>query len=156
MIELAIPGGARLCLKYLLLDFNGTLALDGHLIEGVPDRLIALAEQLTIQVLTADTFGSARSALQGLPCEVVILSADRQLEGKRRQLAALGAQQTVAVGNGRNDELMLKQAALGIAVLQQEGAACSTVLAADIVCPSITAALDLLLHPLRLVATLRS
>ena len=54
-----------------------------------------------------------------------------------------------------NDRLMLQTAGLGIAVMQAEGAAVETVLAADVVVPDIIAGLDLLLHPLRLVATLR-
>jgi soluble P-type ATPase len=45
---------------------------------------------------------------------------------------------------------------LGIAVIQTEGAAVEALLAADIVLPSILPALDLLTHPLRLIATLRA
>jgi soluble P-type ATPase len=62
----------------------------------------------------------------------------------------------VCIGNGHNDRLMLQAAALGIAVLQTEGAAMAAVIAADILAPGIADALDLLLHPLRLAATLRS
>jgi soluble P-type ATPase len=61
----------------------------------------------------------------------------------------------VAIGNGRNDALMLKRAALGIAVVQTEGAATAALLAADLVTPGIIEVLDLLLHPDRLRATLR-
>jgi soluble P-type ATPase len=51
---------------------------------------------------------------------------------------------------------MLKEAVLGIAVILTEGAAVETVVAADVVCTSINAALELLKNPLRLAATLRS
>ena len=68
----------------------------------------------------------------------------------------LGGDNAVAVGNGRNDRLMLQEAALGIAVLQAEGAAVEALLAADLVAPDILAALDLLLVPGALTATLRS
>jgi soluble P-type ATPase len=50
---------------------------------------------------------------------------------------------------------MLKAADLGIAVMQGEGAAVETLLAAAVVAPDIRAALGLLLYPARLVATLR-
>jgi soluble P-type ATPase len=60
------------------------------------------------------------------------------------------------VGNGRNDRLMLEAAALGLAVILGEGASSATLAAADAVCLSIADALDLLIHPLRLTATLRS
>jgi soluble P-type ATPase len=51
---------------------------------------------------------------------------------------------------------MVKEAALGIAVIEKEGAAVETLLAADIVCGNILDALELLLNPKRLIATLRS
>ena len=51
---------------------------------------------------------------------------------------------------------LLKAAALGIAVVQEEGAAAETMMAADVVSPDIVSALNLLVSPLRLVATLRS
>ena len=70
-------------------------------------------------------------------------------------ITRLGRQATVCVGNGRNDRLMLKEAALGIAVMLDEGIAAEALLAADVVCRDILSALALLLHPLRLVATLR-
>jgi soluble P-type ATPase len=68
----------------------------------------------------------------------------------------LGETQTAAVGNGRNDRLMLKEAALGIVVVQTEGTAVEAMSAADLLVPGILEALDLLLFPRRLKATLRS
>jgi len=74
---------------------------------------------------------------------------------KRAYAQGLGALGCVCVGNGANDAWMLRAAAVGIAVIGPEGAAVSALQAADIVVVSITHALDLLLNPLRLVATLR-
>jgi soluble P-type ATPase len=68
----------------------------------------------------------------------------------------LGFDRTVCIGNGRNDRMMLKEAALGIAVILNEGACVVTLLSADVVCTSIVSALELLIYPLRLTATLRS
>ena len=51
---------------------------------------------------------------------------------------------------------MLQQSALGIALLQAEGAAAQTVMSADVVATNILDALALLTNPLRLVATLRA
>jgi soluble P-type ATPase len=50
---------------------------------------------------------------------------------------------------------MLHEAALGICVLGPEGMAVEALMAADVVAPSVLDALDLLYHPLRLMATLR-
>ena len=60
-----------------------------------------------------------------------------------------------AIGNGANDADMLQTAAVGIAVLGAEGLAAETLLAADVVCANPLDALDLLLNPRRLIATLR-
>jgi soluble P-type ATPase len=81
---------------------------------------------------------------------------DNQDMGKLDYVKGLGAQHTICIGNGRNDRLMLKEAALGIAVLLEEGAAVETLVSADIACTHILSALELLTHPLRLTATLRS
>jgi soluble P-type ATPase len=156
MREVDIPGYASLRVKYLVLDYNGTLAVDGALLPGVGRRIRALSRVLEIHVVTADTFGSVRAALKGLPCRVSVLPARGQDRAKRAYVVRLGAARTACIGNGRNDRLMLKTAALGIAVLQGEGAASVALAAADLIAPTITEALDLLAKPLRLVASLRS
>jgi soluble P-type ATPase len=156
VIEINIPGYRKLRLKHIVLDYNGTIACDGELIAGVKENLTALADKLQIHILTADTFGKARSGLEGIECELSILAADAQDIGKLEYVKGLGAEYAVCVGNGRNDQLMLKEAALGIAVILEEGTAVDTLFAADIVCTHIVSALELLRNPLRLTATLRS
>ena len=156
MIAIDIPGYGRFGLEHLVLDHNGTLAVDGRLLTGVAQKLRQLAADLRIHVVTADTFGLAQAELAGLPVTVTILPADGQAEAKRDFVARLGADTVIAVGNGRNDRLMLRAAAIGIALVQREGASAETLAAADVVCASIIDALELLDHPKRLVATLRS
>lgn len=156
MLTLSIPGWKTLHLTHLVLDYNGTIALDGCLIDGVKPSLTALAASLTIHVLTADTFGSVWEALVGLPCQLAVIPTDQQAEAKLAYVAELGPDACVCIGNGRNDRLMLREAALGIALVQAEGAAAEAILAADAVSCNILDALDLLHRPLRLTATLRS
>ena len=151
-----IPGNKDLQLEHLVLDFNGTLACDGRLIQGVRTRLKGLADQIKIHVLTADTFGGVEYELQGVPCEVSIIARENQEKRKLAYVEKLGAGVSVSIGNGRNDRLMLKISALGIAVIQEEGTAIEALHSADVVCNGILAALDLLTNPLRLAATLRS
>jgi soluble P-type ATPase len=155
MIEIDIPGYRKLQLETVILDYNGTIACDGTLIAGVKENLSALADRLQVHILTADTFGKARSGLEGMKCELSVLAPGAQDIGKLEYVKELGAGHAVCVGNGRNDRLMLKEAALGIAVIQEEGASAGTILAADIVCTDIVSALQLLAHPMRLIATLR-
>jgi soluble P-type ATPase len=138
------------------MDYNGTLAQDGRLLEGVRPRLDSLVALIHLHVITADTFGQAKANLSSLPCEVAILPAENQAQGKLAYVKGLGQGQVAAIGNGRNDRLMLRAAALGIVVVQEEGAATGTLSAADVVMPDIQSALDMLLFPKRLIATLRS
>ena len=156
MIEVSVPGYKTLKLNYLVLDYNGTLSCDGEVIQGVKERLSALSKQLSVHVITADTFGKVESRLQDVPCEIRVLPLENQDVAKLEYIEPLGADRTVCIGNGRNDRLMLKAAALGIAVVLEEGAAVETVMDADVVFTSINSALDLLSNPLRLTATLRS
>ncbi len=138
-----------------MLDYNGTLALDGALLPGVGSALKGLADQLTVHVLTADTFGRSAFELQGLPLTLSIVPAGMQDKHKKNYVEVLGAEHCVCIGNGRNDCLMLECAAVGIAVVQQECASAAAVRCADIVAPDILAALALLQNPLRMAATLR-
>jgi soluble P-type ATPase len=155
MIEITISGFGTLLLQHLVMDYNGTLAQDGILLEGVAPRLVRLAAQVQMHVVTADTFGQAQSNLAGLPCKTVILPVENQAQAKLAYIEALDRERVAAIGNGRNDRLMLESAALGIAVIQGEGAAFETLSAADVVMPDILSALDALLFPKRLIATLR-
>ena len=156
MVSIFVPGYNKLALDHVVLDYNGTLAKDGQLLSGVEKLLNAVADQFKLHVVTADTFGGARSGLHKVRCTITVLSDRNQAEAKRQYVRSLGSAQTVAIGNGRNDRLMVKEAALGIAVIEKEGAAVETLLAADIVCGNIPDALELLLNPKRLIATLRS
>lgn len=155
MIELDVPGYLSCRLEHLALDMNGTIALDGEVLEGVADRLQQLAQSLEIHLLTADTHGGAHRLETGSYLTVERLAQGSEDDQKRRFVEQKGAHSVVAIGNGANDVLMLREAALSVAVLGGEGAAVSALDAADIVTTQATTALDLLLHPLRLVATLR-
>lgn len=155
MIDVAIAGFGDLRLHHLVLDFNGTLAVDGELIPEVRPRLEALAARLDLHIVTGDTHRRAAAECRGLPCRLNILPATGQAQAKLDYIERLGADTVIAIGNGRNDRLMLERAALGIAVLGAEGSAVLAVQAADIVTRDIRVALDLLAAPLRLAATLR-
>jgi soluble P-type ATPase len=107
-------------------------------------------------VLTADTFGQVGAEIEGMRCTLSIIPRRHEAEAKLQYIQKLGLEETACIGNGRNDRFMLKGAALGIAVIQGEGASTEAILSADVVTSSILDALDLLLRPLRLTATLRS
>lgn len=154
MIDLDVSGFGQIQLEHLVSDFTGTLSVDGKLLPGVRGRLRRIAKLAHVHVLTADTFGKARQALAGIPCEIHIIAGKGLDRQKQRFVEGLGAKQVVAFGNGNNDRRMLKAARLGIAVSEGEGGAVDAILAADIHVRKATDGLDLLLKPKRLKATL--
>lgn len=155
MINIKIPGQGQYIFEHLVLDFNGTIAYNGNLIEGVEKRLARLAKELTIYVITADTNGSVINQCRDLPVNVQIIAKDNQLEEKRAFIKKLDSRGTIALGNGVNDQYMLEEADLSIAVIGGEGCATKTLVKSDIVVLNILDGLDLILNHNRLIATLR-
>jgi soluble P-type ATPase len=152
VLQIAIPGRDVLTLRHLVLDLNGTLAVDGQVVAGVAERLDALRAQPQLHVLTAGTHGHMEECVMVLGVQPRAIGTGTE---KRDHVRTLGPQQVVAMGNGANDVLMLQEAALAIAVLGPEGLCAEALAASDVVVADPCAGLDLLLHPARLVATLR-
>ena len=152
MRTIEVPGRPVLELAHLVLDVNGTLTDHGDLVDGVAMKLRRLQEMLDVHLLSADTFGSLAtvSSTLGVDSQVVRDGAE-----KVDYVRQLGSQHCAAIGNGANDEGMLSEVALGIAVIGPEGAAAPAIAAADVVCRSIDDALQLLLDDRALAATLR-
>ena len=155
MLEIDIPGFGHIRLEHMVSDFTGTLSVDGRLMPGVKERLNRIARFMNIHILTADTFGIAKAELKGIACDIHILTGDNHDVQKQHYVNDLGPDKVIAFGNGNNDRLMLKTAKIGVAVCLKEGCAVDAIKSADILITSTTAALDLLLHPKRLKATMR-
>jgi len=155
MLSIDIPGFGPVRAQHLVTDFSGTLATDGVLISGIWDRLTAISRILQVHVVSSDTFGTAAKELRGMDVSMHILSGVGHDRQKEDYVRALGPQTVIAIGNGKNDRRMLKAARIGIAVLEGEGCAVNASSGADILVRSGADALDLILHPDRLRATLR-
>ena len=155
MIEIEVPGRGTYRLKHLVLDVNGTIAVDGRLVEGVAKRVAELRRSVEVHMLTADTRGRQQVIDAQLGTQAARITPQDEAAQKASFVRELGGESVCAVGNGANDAGMLHEAGLAIAVLGEEGLAVETLNAADAVVTSVTVALDLLLKPLRLVATLR-
>ncbi len=155
MIELDIPGRGVMRLEHLVSDVNGTLAVDGRLVDGVRQSLGVLRDRLTLHLLTADTLGRQDQIDAQLGLRAERISPGGEAEAKAAYVRSLGADRVVAIGQGANDAGMLREAALGIALASVEGLAVEALTGADLVAPDVLTALELLLNPMRLVATLR-
>ena len=152
MIRIDIPLRGIVELQHAVFDVNGTLAVDGKLIPGVADRLKALGEHLSLHVLTAGTHGNIAELERalGFPLHMITIG-----EEKVHYVEQLGPASVIAFGNGMNDVGMLRLAAIGVAVLAGEGVAIGALQAADVLALGPVDAIDLVLNPKRLVATLR-
>jgi len=153
MIE--IPNYKNLDLKYIVCDYNGTIAKDGIVLPQIGELFTRLHETYKIYVITADTFGSVKEQVSPFGCEITILSSANHTEEKAMFIDSLGSTHCVALGNGNNDALMLENAELGIAILGDEGCSKETLMASDLICKSAAEALELLINSKRLIATLR-
>jgi P-type E1-E2 ATPase len=92
---------------------------------------------------------------QQLGLTAVRITPGGESSQKADYVRRLGSEKVAAIGQGANDAEMLAVARLGICVMSVEGVAKETLLASDLVAPTILSALELLEKPLRIVASLR-
>jgi soluble P-type ATPase len=125
-IEIPIPFIAEpLRVTRIVSDYTGTLSFHGRLIPGVQDRLSKLQALVKIDVLTADSSGTAKVQLGGMPFLGVQIFQDVERHDVRKQAYAEknNPAQIAAFGNGNNDVLLLKtvKQAGGLAVAVDVG-----------------------------------
>ena len=158
-MDLDLPCGVFYNLNNVILDLNGTITVDGKMLEGVCERLKEISKALDVYIVTADTNETMDSLAKDLSskCNIKIhrLETGRGDLQKLAFLEELGRENTVAIGNGCNDALMLKESALGICIMGKEGTSVNALLASKVAFFDICDALDIFLKPNRLIATLR-
>ena len=155
MIKITIPGRGNYTIEHLILDLNGTIALAGEIIIGVKEKLVKLSQKLDVIVVTADTNKNAEGLVRNLAVTLYKIKEANENDQKLKLLLNKGKANTMCIGNGCNDVSMLKESAIGICVLGKEGASREAMMASGLVVTAINDALDLLLKPNRLRATLR-
>lgn len=155
MLRIQIPGREELTLSHLILDYNGTIAEDGDLIPGIAPRLEDLSRVLSISVITADTHGTAARNCAGLPLSLLTYPTVQVGSIKAEEVKKLEGG-VACIGNGFNDIQMSDASDLSICVIGKEGCCGALLNHADVIVTSIQDALDLLLTPNRLRATLRT
>ena len=148
-----VPGQEPMTIKTIILDLNGTLSVAGTIPEGVKERLAKLKEQgFNTLFFTGNTRNDADDLSKDLGIEWKLA---KSAEDKKNLALELEPETCASVGNGLIDLELMKVVRLGIITLQAEGVHVQTLMASDIVVPTINDALDLFLDSQRLVATLR-
>ena len=155
-MRIDIPGYNVIDIEKIVLDYNGTIALDGNVPESVKERLDVLSAMgYELFVLTADTHGTAAAKCSRLPVKIMTFEGGDVAKEKLRIVEGLKAETCAAIGNGRNDMLMCRAAGLSVAVIGREGAYGHLASETDVAVFSIEDGLDLFIKPKRLIATLR-
>jgi soluble P-type ATPase len=156
MLQINIPGFKQVNIAHVVFDYNGTIARDGVLIKGVRQNMDMYSDRVKFHVITADTFGFVKKELHDLNAVLSIIPEKNQAQAKQSYVCSLGPDHALCVGNGANDRLMLKTACIGIAVLQEEGLAVSSLMHADMVVRDILDVFGFFKTPERLIAGLRT
>jgi soluble P-type ATPase len=154
MITLEMPGREPLLIEHILIDFEGTLAVDRRVDPKAKDKMNLLSRRTKLYVLAQGQDQVPEEVLKKVKAEIVHLKEGEGSQGKLDLLNELGPQRTVAIGNGLDDVAMVENAGLGICVISKEGTASEMVEKADLVVANILDALDFLLKPIRQQATL--
>lgn len=155
MITVAIPGRDTIEIEHIALDYNGTIAADGKLIDGIAGRIKKLSAFANVYILTADTYGTVKAQCENIGAIIKTFPTANAADCKLEIVEALGGR-TACIGNGFNDIKMFDIAGLSIAVMDKEGVCAALIPHADVLVRSAEEALDLLIYTDRLRATLRT
>ena len=105
MLNYKIPGRGKFEIENIVLDYNGTVAVDGLILDGVKELLSKLKEHANVYILTADTYGTVREECKDLGVEVIRFPNENAGENKKRIVKELNGQKTICIGNGYNDKI---------------------------------------------------
>ncbi len=155
MISVSVPGWGDLDIEYLVIDYNGTCAFGGKMKESVKEMLEKVSRYIKVFIITSDTYGNIDSEGNTIGFSIIKVGKESSSQEKAKIIKELGPEKIVAIGNGSNDVLMLKEASLGIGVIGEEGCSKDLLKEADFFVKDVNDALSILLHPERIVATLR-
>jgi soluble P-type ATPase len=152
---ITVPGIGEYEIENIVFDYNGTIAIDGIIIEGIMDKIVKLSNEFNVYIVTADTFKTVENAFKNTVINVHIIGKNNESQDKKEFIKKVGSNKTIALGNGRNDELMLKEAIISIAVLNDEGISVKTLNNADFLIKDINNFFDMIDEPKKLIAILR-
>ena len=146
-------GAQKYKLDTLFLDLNGTVALNGVMVDGVAQRIAKLKDLgYKVVLLSGDLNGNATQIAEKLAIDFVKATST---EEKAEVVARYDKKRVAAIGNARIDIGMFENAEFSIVTLQSEGIQAKILNYADVVVNSINDALDLLIDRSIFEATMR-
>jgi soluble P-type ATPase len=154
MIRIERPGREPLEIEFILIDFEGTLAQDQRIHPKAKDKINLLSKRAKVYVLAKGEKEFLNEAFRKVNVEPFYSKKGETSQQKLDLLRQLGADKTIAIGNGEDDAQLLEEACFGVCVAGREGASGEAIRKADLVVSNIIDALDFLLKPLRQKTTL--
>ena len=153
-----IPNFGKITLKNILIDVNGTIQFYGNISRKARRYIRRLKKFFNIYLISADTRGNLKEIAKKLNVNYIkIISKEiSEAEAKNLELMKLGKDFTVAIGNGNNDYLMLKNSVIGIVILGEEGASVKSLMNSDLILNNLKEVINFLLDEKIMIATLRS
>jgi len=153
-----IPNYGKIQINNIVFDVNGTIQFNGKIPKIIKRELKKLKNYFKIFLISSDTRGNLKEIAQKLSISSIKISTSgiSEAEAKNNEIIKLGEGETVAVGNGNNDHMMLKSAVLGIAILGEEGLASKTLQNSDIVFSNCMDVIHFLMDEKKMIATLRN
>ena len=109
MIRIEIPGREALEIAHVVLDYNGTIAVDGALLPPVRQRLEQLKEVVEIHVLPADTYGTVQEQCR-MPSVAVHTFPRAGAAACKAEIVSALEGGVACFGNGFNDIPMFEAA----------------------------------------------
>ena len=157
MKEINIPNLGKINIENVIFDINGTLQFEGKISEDLIPKFVKLKEIYNVYLVSSDTRGNLKEIAKKLDVDYVKIDPKgiTDAEAKNNELKRLGKDITVAIGNGNNDELMLKNAILGLVIIGSEGASVKSIINSDVAFQDPISAIDFLLDETTMIATLR-
>jgi soluble P-type ATPase len=157
MKKFNIPHFGLFEIRNIIFDINGTLQFNGKISNKLVEKFRELKQHYNLYLISSDTRGNLNELAKQLDTKYVrINTADQtDAEAKNKELLKLGKENTAAIGNGNNDMLMLKNAALGILIIGSEGASSKSLMNADVIFTNPIDAINFLLDEKAIIATLR-
>ncbi len=154
MISIQRSGMESLEIQSVLIDLEGTLAIDRRVHPKSKDKVNLLSKRATIYILARGNTENAEKILKKMKVEILFVTEKDSSQQKLNLLQRLGPHQTAVIGNGLDDVRVMEQAGLGMCVIGKEGSCAEAMAKADLVFTDVLDALDFLLKPLRQRATL--
>ena len=150
-----VPETGKYEIENIVFDYNGTIAINGEIISGILEKIVKLTEVFNVAIITADTFNTVRKAFKNTNVNIHIIDNENGTIQKKEFIKNIGSNKTIALGNGRNDQLMLKEAIISIAILNDEGVSLKALNNADFLLKDINHFFEMIEEPKKLIAILR-